>query len=217
MFWRESQSQLNMERIFQIFTDHTIEFNWVIPPLEALLNEGKYREVNEDIITALGFPGILLTGEARKSNTTNPELSTMAPMKVMEDFRRRILVVLRNVVNTIHTKNHLPGRPPSVKFAPINMHDFQAFVAGMTKLYDIQAVSKSTFAEAFGYDYEDEARKIKENIDLAKELKLPDIGAQPFSNKPVIPGQEPTKPKPETPKKDTKAESTEETDESIEE
>jgi len=69
--WREGISPTDIERVFTLFTNHTIELNWVFPDVEALLNDKKYDAVNKDIILALGFPRILITGETERSFTSD--------------------------------------------------------------------------------------------------------------------------------------------------
>src|SRR5689334_3755846 len=67
---RGNSDQL-MERIFQLITNHTVSMEWIFPNVEILLKETKYDDINQEILFGLGFPRVLITGEAAKSGTSN--------------------------------------------------------------------------------------------------------------------------------------------------
>ena len=138
--------------------------------------------------------------ESRRSNATSPEIATLAPQKLMEDFRRRILMVLKGIVYQISDKNKL-GKPPTVRWQPISIHEFEAFVNGMSKLYDAKAISKQTMAEAFGYNFDDEMERIDSEEKTMQEKGITTFNPSPFGPKATVPGQNsgpsgPTGPKP---------------------
>jgi len=190
----------DIERIFQLFTNHTLTIEWIYPPLEALLDEKKYAEVNQAIVLGLGFPRILMTGEVERSGTSNAEFATMSPIKTMENIRAKILKILNNIVDNIIEKNNLKGTT-TLRFAPINMMGFEAFVNGLTQLYNTGNVSRTSFAKAFGYDLEEEFNLRAEEKDLMEELGIEEFSPQPFS---PAPGGSTSNPKPTEKKVDKK-------------
>ena len=199
MLWRYSQQE-DIERIFQLFANHTLQIDWIMPPVEALLDETKYREVNDDIIFSLGFPRILITGETSRSGTSQAEYATMSPVRTMENIRAKVLYVLNDIVYNIFEKNKFKGET-KLKFAPINLVSFGELIEGLTKLYDSGNLSRTHHAKAFGYDVDEEFRLRKEENEVMEEMDLEGFAPLPHSNEPEKVGEEPkkkeeTKPKP---------------------
>ena len=173
MTWRNSGGR-DIERIFQLFANHTLQIDWIYPPVEALLDEQKYVGVNQDIIFGMGFPRILITGETEKSSTSQPEYATMSPMKTLEKVRQSVLRVLNSIVDEIFEENKFKGET-EVSFKPINLVSFGDLVTGLAKLYDTQNISRTSFAEAFGYDYEEELGELKQEKETLEEMGMDEI------------------------------------------
>lgn len=195
MLHRYSQNE-DIERVFQLFANHTLEIEWIMPPVEALLDETKYREVNDDIIFSLGFPRILITGETSRSGTSQAEYATMSPVRTMENIREKVLHVLSDIVYNIFEKNKFRGET-KLKFAPINLVSFGELVEGLAKLYDTGNLSRTSFANAFDLDIDEEFRLKKEEKETMDELGLDEYPPQAFSPPAGGDGQQPSnKPKP---------------------
>lgn len=184
MYHRYS-TQDDIERVFQLFANHTLDITWVMPPVEALLDETKYREVNDDIIFGLGFPRILITGETSRTGTSDSEYATMSPVRTMESIREKVLEVLRDIVYTIWEKNKFRGEAPTIKFEPINLVSFTDLIEGLTSLYQSGNLSRTHHAKAFGYDLDEEFRLRKEENDTMEEMGLEEFAPQPHSNEPT--------------------------------
>ena len=85
----------------------------------------------------------------------------------------------------------------SLKFAPINLVSFGELVEGLTKLYETGNLSRDSYADAFGYDIEEEFRLKKEEKATMKKMGLDEFPQQPFSPPPNQGGNQPqNKPKP---------------------
>lgn len=201
--WREGISPTDVERVFTLFTNHTIELNWVFPDVEALLNDKKYDAVNKDIILALGFPRILITGETERSFTSDPEIATLSPESTMNVMRDELYPIIYKIFLEVHDKNGLKGDLPEMKFKPINLLGLRLFYEGVQKLYDTGNLSRKTFAESYGFDISEELNHKVDEKELMKKigLDLPTAGEPP----PVVPGapgKPPAKPaaKPAKPK-----------------
>jgi hypothetical protein len=148
MYWRNTGGT-DVERIFQLFSNHTLEIEWVFPDTEALLSDTKYKEVNRDIFYGLG--------------------------------RRKIIGILDAVVAETLKQNGMKGST-TLRFKPINLSSFRYFVDAMIKLYETGNISKATFVEQFGMNYDDEFERReaeKEKMDASSLEEFPD---QPFSN-----------------------------------
>lgn len=177
---RGNNDQL-MERVFQLLTNHTVELSWVFPNSEILLNERKYDDINQEILFGLGFPRVLITGEAAKSGTSNPELATLGPVKTMENFRKKIIEVIKDITAEVSIRNNFKSAP-DVEFAGLNLHAFSDFVAFVTQLYNSSALSRTDLAKIGGYDFFDQMDKLEvENKELTSR-GLPVVGPNPFGS-----------------------------------
>ena len=91
----------NVERIFQLFANHTLQVEWVVPDVAALINEQKYVSINQDIIYGLGFPRILITGKSEKTGTSDPQYAMISPARTMDNFRKLVLELIKYIVDEI--------------------------------------------------------------------------------------------------------------------
>jgi hypothetical protein len=207
---RGNSEQL-MERIFQLVTNHTVELAWVFPNVEILLKESKYDDINQEILFGLGFPRVMITGESAKSGTSNAELATLSPVKTMDNFRRKIIEVIRDICTEVSLRNNFKSAP-IVEFAALNLHAFAEFMAALKQLYDASALSRTDLARGLGYDFTDQLDKLEAENNELTSRGLPTVGPNPFgspaTNQPGNPTQntqteKKTAPKPATSKKVT--------------
>jgi hypothetical protein len=180
--WRQSGGR-DLERIYQLFSNHTLSVEWVMPPIDALINDGKYSDINQEIIFALGIPRILITGETERTGSSDPEFALMSPEKTMESFRNKILTVLRSVVNKVAKENNLKS-VPTIKFAPLNLVPFAEFATALTNLYNTGNISRTAYDKYFGFNFNDEMDVKEEENKLLKSKGLEEFAPQPFSPKP---------------------------------
>lgn len=182
MAWKNS-SQRNIERIFQIFANHTLSIEWIFPNVEALLNDAKYKEVNQDIFFGLGFPRILTTGETERTQTSDPALATISPTETMKNMQEKILYIIKGIVREVAKSNGLKSTP-IVRFDTINLHAYRDFVEAITKVYNTANLSRTEYSKIFGYNWEDEVNKRADEDKLMKELQVGEFAPQPFSPQP---------------------------------
>jgi len=195
-----------LERIFQLITNHTVEINWVFPETETLLNVGKYNDINEEILFGLGFPRVLITGEAQKSGTSDSEIATLSPIKTAEGFRRKIIEVLRDICLEISKRNKF-NSVPTVSFKAMNLHKFQNFLDGLRFSYESGGLSRTSVDKELGFEFSKEVALLEEETKELKDRGLSEFGPTPNSkNSILLEGQQPNgdkKPaiKPKTPAK----------------
>ncbi len=203
MYWRNTGGT-DVERIFQLFSNHTLEIEWVFPDTEALLSDSKYKEVNRDIFYGLGFPAILATGETERSGSSDAEYAMLSPTQTMEVYRRKIISVLDDVIAETLKLNGMKGST-ELRFKPINLSSFRYFVEAMIKLYETGNISKETFVEQFGMSYSDEFERRESEKKMMDESDLEEFPEQPFSKpaggatpatKPAVKPATKAKPKP---------------------
>jgi hypothetical protein len=147
------------ERIFNLFTNHTVTIEWVIPALEALISEEKYAEPNADIFLALGFPRILTTGETLRSNSSDSKIASLGPKATLEDIRESIIDWIVLLYQELADKNNF-SRIPEPYFAPIATSDYTALVQFAVDAMTSGAISKDTIAQLYGSDFETESDQI---------------------------------------------------------
>jgi hypothetical protein len=173
------QSDLNLERIFQLITNHTVDIKWVFPDTALLSDNGRYDGINEEILFGLGFPRVLITGESAKSGTSNSEVAIMSPVKTMEVLRRKILKIVKDICKTVAEENNF--KVPQVKFKALNLHSFVDFMSSLDVLYKMSGISRTSVGEYLGYDFEEEADKLESEEVIIKAKGLSEFGQQPFS------------------------------------
>jgi hypothetical protein len=177
---RGNSDQL-MERIFQLVTNHTVELSWVFPDSSILLDNNKYEDINQEILFGLGFPRVLITGEAAKSGTSNAELATLAPVRTMENFRSKIIEVIKDICTEVAIRNHFKSSP-IVEFATLNLHAFADFTAALEKLYNASALSRTDLAKMLGFDFLDQLEKLDAENKELQSRGLPTVGPNPFGS-----------------------------------
>jgi len=200
MRWRETQSSREMERIFQLFGNHTLDIEWVFPDVKPLLDDVKYKNINQDIAVGLGFPRILITGETERSFASDPEIATVSPVLTMNRMQDAITPIMRRIVDEIVAENNFGGNP-EVMFAPINLMAVSSFVEGLQNLYDTGNLSREDYARIFGFDIFEQLLKREVENKLLEKLDLEEFAPVPHSNEPEVPGTNKSKTKPKKKKK----------------
>jgi hypothetical protein len=147
------------DRVFNLFTNHTIDINWTMPPLDALLNEAKYMEPNADIFLALGFPRILAVGETLRSNSSDSKVASLGPISTLNDLRDAILIWIEGLYRELAVLNGFSWYPKPF-FSPIALQDVTSLTQLAIQAQQIGAISKDTIAQLYGSTYEDEREKI---------------------------------------------------------
>lgn len=176
---RYALTPASIERVFQLFANHTLEIEWIIPPIEALLDSEKYSEVNQDIIYALGFPRLLIMGESERTGSSDHDFATLSPVATMENFRGKLLKIAKYIFDEIVRKNDL-GDYGGVRFEEVNLVRFADFSESLLSLYEKGNVSRESVSEFYGYNWKEEVNKRKEERDLLEELGLDEYNPQPF-------------------------------------
>jgi hypothetical protein len=180
-----------LERIFQLITNHTVQIDWIFPDTETLLNVDKYNDINQEILFGLGFPRVLITGEAQKSGTSDSEIATLSPIKTAEDYRKKIIEVVRDIVTEISKRNGFTS-VPTVEFKAISLHKFQDLLNGLRMLYDTASISRTTLDTQFGFDFNTEVAYMETEMKTLQDKGLSEFGPTPNSkNSVLMDGQDP--------------------------
>lgn len=174
-----------LERIFQLITNHTVQIDWIFPNTEALLNVEKYNDINQEILFGLGFPRILITGEAQKSGTSDSEIATLSPVKTAEGFRRKVIEVIRDICLEISKQNGF-NSVPAVSFKSMNLYKFQQFLEALRFAYESSAMSRTSIDKELGFEFSAEIDLLEEETKQLKDRGLSEFGPTPNSKNPVL-------------------------------
>lgn len=182
--WRDGLSTDSLEKVIALFTNHTVEIEWIFPNVNVLLDEKKYSSVNKDILISLGFPRILITGETEKSFTSDPQIATLSPLETMNRLRDTLMPIIDTIYLEMESNNRNINTIPEVKFAPINLLSLDVFYKGLVDLYATGNLSRESYARAFGYDLKTELKNRSEEKQLFEELEIQEFAPVPHSNTP---------------------------------
>jgi hypothetical protein len=201
--WRQSLSVDDVERVFAFFTNHTVELVWVFPEVEVLLDDKKYETVNQDIMVALGFPRILITGETERSFASDPAIATISPLHTMLGLQKTLVPIAEKIFIEMRNNNRVINNIPKVYFKPVNLMSLQLLYEGIQTLYETGNLSRADFSEAYGYEFIEQQRKRAEEKKVIDELGVDEFAPVPHSN---VPGDNKGRPKkpPESKGKSTK-------------
>lgn len=185
--WRQNLSVDDIERVFALFTNHTIDISWVFPEINALLESSKYDSVNQDIMVALGFPRILITGETERSFASDPQIATISPLHTMENIRRALLPIVELIFSELVRVNKRITTIPKIKFKSLDLLSMGLFYEGIAKLYETGNLSREDYAEAYGFDLATQLKKRAKEDEMFKELDIEPFQPVPHSNEPGRP------------------------------
>lgn len=174
-----------LERIFQLITNHTVEIKWIFPETEALLNIDKYNDINQEILFGLGFPRVLITGEAQKSGTSDSEIATLSPIKTAEGFRRKIIEVIKDICTEISKRNKF-NSVPAVSFKEMNLHKFQDMLNALRLMWDTAGISRTSIDKTMGFEFSQEIDLMEQEMKELRARDLSEFGPTPNSKNSVL-------------------------------
>jgi len=158
--------------VYNLFTNHTINISWVVPPFDVLLNEAKYNEANADIFFAMGFPRILTVGETEKSNAADNKIAALGILATLKSVQDDILGWVRYFYEQIAAENGITTIPIPY-FSPIPLADVTQLIQYARDMVELGIISKDTAAGFYGSDYETElSQREYENSTDIQEVSL---------------------------------------------
>jgi hypothetical protein len=149
----------SVERVYNLFTNHTVKIDWVTPPFDVLMDDSKYVEANADIFFALGFPRILTVGETEKSNAADNKIASLGIISTMKAIQSDILEWVKILYQRIAQENGFT-KVPTPYFANIPLADITTLIQYARDMIELEVISRDTAAEFYGTDYETETNQI---------------------------------------------------------
>lgn len=156
-----ANNPIALERLFILFSNHTTKLTWISPDVEALLNQEKYKQANDEVMEGLGFPRILVVGESKGAQAA--EVSTWAIQPQMEEFRNNVLEWMDPIYEEAAELNGFRNIPkPS--FTPIRLQDFIKTAAVFAQAYREGNVSRTTRDQMIGLNLKTEIELMKDEF-----------------------------------------------------
>lgn len=163
----------SIERVFNLFTNHTVNISWVIPDLAALLDEKKYIEANADIFFALGFPRILTVGETEKSNAADNKIAALGVLSMMQGIQQDVLQWVKQMYREVALLNGIK-RVAEPYFAPVQIIDVTMLLTQAAALVQANAISRETIAALYGSDFSTELQNMLYEYEAMETLRESD-------------------------------------------
>jgi hypothetical protein len=157
--------QSSTERVYNLFTNHTVKINWVVPPYDALLSDKKYDAANIDIFFALGFPRILVVGETERSNSADNRVAMLGVLSTIQDIQKDVLQWVRHLYRKVAEANNLT-KIPDPYFSQVSLADASNLIQYLTNMLEKNVISKDTAASFYSTDFETEAEQISYEQDV---------------------------------------------------
>jgi hypothetical protein len=154
------EAQTNQETLLNVYTNHTVKIQWIIPDMNHLLDERKYSEANGDVFMGMGFPRLWAVGENEKSNTSDNKLASVGPISTLDDMRKDIIVWIKGVYAELANANGFLTYPEPY-FSPISQADAKDLLQYAALFVEDGVISRDTAAQIFGTTYEEESEQIK--------------------------------------------------------
>jgi hypothetical protein len=183
---------------------HDVEIDTAGPAKDILDFENKYKEVDQEIVRALGIPQILIDGTG---TATAGWVAILALVQRLERVREDIAEYMKYIFDQIKIQNKFKS---DVRFSwlPINLRDEKNIKNLLLSFYDKGLLPIKTTLKEGGYDADRIIlEKIKEDEEGLDELFTPKlVPGSPLTQDPDN-GKEPGRPEEEggPPKKTTSA------------
>jgi len=144
-----------------------IDIQQVYPPIEKMLSKEKYQQVNDDIRSGVGMPGVLLAGEG--GGFSDSFLSVKGLMERLETGRQILLTLIRGEFEDIANSMGFQ-RPAMLKMKDMSLSDQEVERRFLLELVDRNVISARTLVERADEDFDIELQRMKDEDALRKEL-----------------------------------------------
>ena len=152
-----------------VVTNHLAEAQFVQADTDDLFQWDKYRDVNNDILSAGGVSGIIVSGVSQDGSTFASAQISMQTAEARINDAREKFCELMNRVNERLTEI-IPGtynlkEIPEFEFMPLTMEGKKAMRESCKELWTQGNVSTRTYMETCGYSIDKEVERRKEEAE----------------------------------------------------
>ena len=149
----------SQETIINLYTNHTIQVNWIIPPLEGIMDSNKYVEANSDVFMGMGFPRLWAVGENERSNSSDNKIASVGPIAAIERMRSDIMQWITWLYQELAELNGFT-QYPTPYWMPFNQASVVDLLQYAAQYVENGTISKNTGATLFNSTYEVEQEQI---------------------------------------------------------
>ena len=152
-----------------VVTNHLAESKFVQADVDDLYQWDKYRDVNNDILSAGGISGIIVSGVSQDGSTFASAQISMQTAEARINDAREKFCELMNRVNERLTEV-IPGtynlkEIPEFRFQPLDMSGKKALREACKELWTKGVVSTKSLLDAYGYSLDKEVEQRKEEAE----------------------------------------------------
>ena len=164
----------SQDSLLNVYTNHTIKIQWIVPPMDNIIDSNKYIEANSDVFLAMGFPRLWAVGENERSNSSDNKIAAVSPIATLEAMRKDILEWIRELYRVLAEMNGFLYYPDPY-WTPISSANVVDLLQYAAQFIDI-AISKDTVAQLYGTSYDQEQKQINyERSTNTTEIQEPRI------------------------------------------
>lgn len=137
----------------------------------------KYKEVNNDLLSAGGISGIVVTGVSNDGSTFS---SAQVSMKAATARMEQMLSLMSELMTKINARIYQQvvgkksGEPPAFEFMPLDLDGYKSMQEAGLTLWREGVLSTRTNLENFGYDLEEEVLRRKKESESGVDEVLVD-------------------------------------------
>lgn len=161
-----------------VVTNHLAQAEVVQPDLNDLFQWNKYKDVNNDILSAGGVSGVIVSGLSEDGSTFASAQVSMQTAEARINAAREEFCEMMNKIN-VRLTEEIEGtynlkEVPKFHFVPLSMEGKKALREACTTLWKDGVVSTKTMLETNGYSLDQErAQREKEISDGTDEVMAP--------------------------------------------
>lgn len=176
---------------FDVVWNHTLQIEKIVSPeIESILGKDKYAQVNDDLSAGLALPRAFVDGVG--------DLNVAAAQLVVKGVQEEIEYARRQVTNWLYREYQLIAeavgfdRIPRIRWDEAVLKDTIVYMNMLSQLVDRRMLSYQTALELLGFDYQNELKNMRVEMDLVNEGIFGIIGSpwqqakgrQPVQNAP---------------------------------
>ena len=143
------------------------------PNTDLLTYEGKYKEANQQILAALGFPRVLIDGEG--SSTENWQ-KFLGLISFIDSVRNNQLIPwINQILRKIAVRNGFEDEYPKFSFTRVKLYDLKELLNAVKVFYDRGLMSELSAMTSgdLNYDVEQSRRRYEQDFGIITQYGGP--------------------------------------------
>lgn len=155
-------------------TNNWAEIKFIQADMRYLYEYDKYKDVNNDILSAGGISGIIVSGVAHDGSTfASAQVSLQTAEKRIAQARIKFERMMYEINKAIIQAGFIKAnKVPHFKFDPLDLQNNTRFQDTCLKLWEKGAVSTRTALESTGFDFGQEIERINKEQEIKKNVPI---------------------------------------------